>query len=100
VITTPPGFPPYAENEWTERTLTVGTVRLKGMGPTPRCVIPTLEQGDLGRAPHALRTPAAENLVESFGLGRLPCAGAYFQVVTVGTIRVGDPVTATPDPHG
>lgn len=100
VITTPPGFPPYTENEWTERTLTVGTVQLKGMGPTPRCVIPTLEQGDLGRATHALQTPAAENRVESFGLGRLPCAGAYFEVVTEGTIRVGDPVTATPDPHG
>jgi uncharacterized protein YcbX len=90
VFVTPPGYPPYAENEWTDRTLTVGSVQLKGMGPTPRCVIPTLEQGGLGRAAHALRTPTAENRVESFGLGRLPCAGAYVEVVTEGTIRVGD----------
>ena len=90
VITTPPGYPPYTENDWTERTFTLGTAELKGMGPTPRCVIPTLEHGDLGRATHALRTPAAENLVDSFGLGRLPCAGAYLEVVTEGTIRIGD----------
>jgi uncharacterized protein YcbX len=90
VIATPPGYPPYSENQWTERTLTIGGVQLKAMGPTPRCVIPTLEHGDLGRAPHALRTPAAENRVESFGLGELPCAGSYVEVVTEGTIRVGD----------
>ncbi|TFV56615.1 MOSC domain-containing protein [Mycobacterium sp. PS03-16] len=90
VITTPPGYPPYTENDWTERTFTVGSAQLKGMGPTPRCVIPTLEHGGLDRANHALRTPAAENLVDSFGLGRLPCAGAYFEVITAGTISVGD----------
>jgi uncharacterized protein YcbX len=90
VIATPPGFPPYTENDWTERTFAVGSVELKGMGPTPRCVIPTLEHGELDRATHALRTPAAENLVDSFGLGRLPCAGAYLEVVTEGTIGVGD----------
>lgn len=90
VIATPPGFPPYTENDWTERSFTVGTAQMKGMGPTPRCVVPTLEHGDLDRATHALRTPAAENLVDSFGLGRLPCAGAYFEVVTEGTISLGD----------
>ncbi|WP_193045500.1 MOSC domain-containing protein [Mycolicibacterium baixiangningiae] len=97
VISTPPGYPAYAENEWTDRILTVGSVQLKGMGPTPRCVIPTLEQGDLGRAPHALRTPTAENRVESFGLGRLPCAGAYVEVVTEGTISVGAAVELHPE---
>lgn len=90
VIATPPGYPPYSENDWTERIFTIGAVQLKGMGPTPRCVIPTLEHGDLDRAPHALRTPAAENRIESFGLGELPCAGAYLEVVAEGTIRVGD----------
>ncbi len=90
VITTPPGYPAFSENDWTEQIFTVGTARLKGMGPTPRCVIPTLEHGELGRATHALRTPAAQNLVDSFGLGRLPCAGAYFEVLTEGGISVGD----------
>lgn len=93
VIITPPGYPAYAENNWAEGIFDVGAVQLKGMGATPRCVIPTLEHGDLGRAVHALRTPATENLVDSFGLGRLPCAGAYFEVVTEGTISLGDPFT-------
>ncbi|MBO0678758.1 MOSC domain-containing protein [Mycolicibacterium sp. S2-37] len=92
VVATPPGYAPYAENEWTGRILTLGSVQLKGMGPTPRCVIPTLEQAGLGRAPQALRTPTAENRVESFGLGRLPCAGAYMEVAVEGTVHIGDQV--------
>lgn len=91
VVVTPPGYPAYTENDWTESTFAVGSAQIKGMGATPRCVIPTLEHGDLGRATHALRTPAAENLVDSFGLGRLPCAGAYFEVVSEGVVNVGDP---------
>lgn len=91
VIVTPPDHPPYTENDWSGSTFAAGSARVKAMGATPRCVIPTLEHGDLGRAVHALRTPAAENLVDSFGLGRLPCAGAYFEVVTEGTISLGDP---------
>ncbi|MGV0782103.1 MOSC domain-containing protein [Mycolicibacterium sp. XJ775] len=93
VIATPPGFPAYAENEWTDQILTVGGVRLRAMGPTPRCVIPTLEHGALPRAPHALRTPAAENRVDAFGLGLLPCAGTYLQVLAAGTLQIGDPVS-------
>ena len=93
VVVTPPGFPAYTENDWTEGTFTVGSAQLKGLGATPRCVIPTLEHGDLGRAAHALRTPATENLVDSFGLGRLPCAGAYFDVIAEGTISLGDTFT-------
>ena len=90
VIVTPPGYPPYAENEWTGRTLAVGQARLRSIGPTPRCVIPTLEHGELGRAPEALRTPAVENRVAALDMGELPCAGAYFEVVAAGTVQVGD----------
>lgn len=90
VVVTPPGYPAYSENDWAGNTFAVGSVRLKGMGATPRCVIPTLEHGDLGRAVHALRTPATENLVDSFGLGRLPCAGAYLEVLTEGAVNLGD----------
>jgi hypothetical protein len=92
VIETPAGYPPYAENEWTGRILVVGQARLRALGPTPRCAIPTLEHGKLGRAPHALRTPAAENRVPALNMGILPCAGAYFEVVAEGTIRAGDRV--------
>ncbi|MDV3127984.1 MOSC domain-containing protein [Mycobacterium sp. 21AC1] len=93
VIATPPGYPAYAENDWVGRTLAIGQVQIRGMGPTPRCVIPTLEHGRLARAPHALRTPAKENRVQSFDFGVLPCAGAYFEVIADGTIRTGEAIS-------
>lgn len=93
VITTPPGYPPYEENEWVGRELSVGDTRLHVLKPTSRCALPTLEHGALPSAPHALRTPVAENMVESPGSGKLPCAGVYLKVVAEGTIYPGDPVT-------
>lgn len=92
VIATPPGYPAYAENDWTGRTLLVGQARLRAISPTPRCVVPTLEHGSLPRDPRALRTPAAENRVAALDFGVLPCAGAYFEVIGAGAIRAGDRV--------
>lgn len=93
VIATPPGYPPYAENDWVGRELSVGETRMHVLKPTSRCALPTLEHGPLPRAPHALRTPVAENRVESPGSGMLPCAGVYLEVLAEGTIHTGDPVT-------
>ncbi|MBJ7336661.1 MOSC N-terminal beta barrel domain-containing protein [Mycolicibacterium sp.] len=93
VIVTPTGFPPYTENDWTGRTLAVGEARLRSLGPTPRCIVPTLEHGELAQAPQALRTPAVENRVAALDMGELPCAGAYFEVVAAGTVQVGDRVS-------
>jgi uncharacterized protein YcbX len=93
VIETPPGFPPYAENEWTGRTLAIGTVRLRVLGPTPRCVVPTLEHGKLPRANHALRTPTAQNRVSAFDFGVLPCVGSYLGVTNPGPIGAGQLLT-------
>ncbi|UQX09946.1 MOSC domain-containing protein [Candidatus Mycobacterium methanotrophicum] len=92
VIATPHDYPPYAENDWVARDLTIGKTRLHVLKPTSRCALPTLEHGELPRAPHALRTPAAENRVESPGSAALPCAGVYLTVLKEGTIRIGDPV--------
>ncbi|MEU0499055.1 MOSC N-terminal beta barrel domain-containing protein [Mycobacterium sp. NPDC006124] len=96
VLQTPPGYPAYAENDWTGRIISVGEVRLRVMGPTPRCVVPTLEHGALPRDPAALRTPAAENRVAALDMGELPCAGAYLEVVAAGTMRSGDRVEFEP----
>ena len=82
--------PPYAENGWVGRELRIGEVRLRITLPTPRCVLPTLEHGDLPRATHALRTPAAANRVPVPGFGNLPCAGVYADVLTPGRIRLGE----------
>ncbi|HTX97499.1 MAG TPA: MOSC domain-containing protein [Mycobacterium sp.] len=96
VIETPPGYPPYAENDWVGKDVVAGDARLRVLTATSRCVVPTLEHGPLPRAPQALRTPAAENGWDTGGHGPQPCAGAYFAVLAEGIIRVGDPVTLAP----
>ncbi len=93
VLATPPGTPPFVENDWLGRELTVGAVRLRLTLPTPRCALPTLEHGDLPRAPHAVRGPSAQNRVDVPGFGVLPCAGAYAEVLHGGTARTGDAAT-------
>lgn len=85
--------PPFAENTWLGRELVLGDVRLRLTLPTPRCSVPTLEHGDLPRAPHAVRGPMAQNRVDVPGFGVLPCAGAYAEVVEGGTLRVGTRAT-------
>lgn len=92
VIATPEGEP-YAENHWVGREIVVGEVRLRGILPTPRCSVPTLEHGPLPRAAHAVRTPLAENRVDVEGFGVLPCAGVYAEVLVGGTVRADDPVS-------
>jgi uncharacterized protein YcbX len=91
VIATPAGTP-YMENHWVGREIVVGEVRLRGILPTPRCSVPTLEHGPLPRAAHAVRTVLEENRVDVEGFGVLPCAGVYAEVVSGGTVRAGDPV--------
>ncbi|WP_425175118.1 MOSC domain-containing protein [Mycobacterium sp.] len=93
VIATPPGYPPYAENDWVGRELVIGETRLRVLKPTSRCAVPTLEHGVLPRAPHALRTLVAENRLETPGSGMVPSAGVYLEVLTGGTINDDDPVT-------
>lgn len=91
VLTTPPGYPPYAENDWVGGELVIGEVRLRVLNPTHRCVVPTLEHGGLPKAPHALRTLVAENRVHGPDAKMLPCAGVYLEVISPGTVTVGDP---------
>lgn len=92
VITTPPDYRPYAENDWAGRDIAIGAARVRALTATSRCVVPTLEHGPLPRAPQALRTPAAENRWDTGGHGAQPCAGAYLAVLAAGVIRVGDRV--------
>jgi len=83
---------PFAETGWVGRELTVGEATLRIVLPTPRCSVPTLEHGDLPRAPEALRPLLSGNRVDVPGFGVLPCAGVYAEVVRGGTVRRGDTV--------
>lgn len=94
VVQTPPGTLPYLENDWLGGEISLGGVRVRATIPTPRCCLPTLEHGALGRAPQALRVPVAQNMVEVEGFGVLPCAGVFLEVVGPGTIKLGDHVVA------
>jgi uncharacterized protein len=92
VIETPAGTPPYAENDWVGHQLDIGDVVLEIVLPTPRCAVPTLEHGDLPRAPQAVRKLMTDNRIDVPGFGVLPCAGAYARVLKGGTIDRGAPV--------
>jgi uncharacterized protein len=82
----------YSEDAWLGRDIHIGDVCLRVQLPTPRCAVPTLEHGDLPRAPGIMRTLLREHRVDVGGKGVLPCAGVYATVVKPGTLRVGGTV--------
>jgi uncharacterized protein YcbX len=84
---------PFIENSWVGRTITVGDqVVLRVSIPCPRCVNTTLPQADLPRDVGILRTIARLNRVDLGDFGKLPCAGAYADVVKAGMVRRDDVV--------
>lgn len=98
VVETPPGTRAFVENDWVGKELHVSngagiTIILRVTLPTPRCAVPTLEHGQLPRAPHAVRTLMTTNQVDVPGFGVLPCAGGYAEVIQPGVVHVGDEVT-------
>ena len=82
----------FLENDWTGRTLTIGEVPMTVLVPTPRCVMTTLQQGELPADREVLRTIARHNAVD-IGLGVFPCLGTYAAALVEGGIQVGDSVT-------
>jgi uncharacterized protein YcbX len=84
VVAPPSGEPGFVENEWVGGTVAVGDdVRLRVMGPCPRCVMTTLPQGDLPKDPGILRTAAQHNGAN---------VGVYASVVQGGQVARGDSV--------
>jgi uncharacterized protein YcbX len=74
----------FAENAWIGHTLAIGDeVRLSITGPCGRCVMTTLDQGDLPKDSGILRTAVQHNQGN---------VGVYAAVVRSGTIRCGDQV--------
>ena len=74
----------FVEDEWIGRTLAIGDeVRLAVTGPTARCVMTTLAQGDLPKDPSVLRAAVKNNEGN---------VGVYATVVRSGRVRRGDVV--------
>jgi uncharacterized protein len=65
-------------------------VTLRVLVPTPRCALPGAAQPGLASAPELLRA-IGRRRVEVPGLGRAACLGSYAQVLSPGTVTVGDP---------
>jgi MOSC domain-containing protein len=80
----------FVENAWVGQQMTIGEVRLEILAATPRCVMTTLPQGDLPKDRGILRTAASVN-PQPFGpFEAQPCVGVYAEVLSGGTLRVGD----------
>ncbi len=83
----------FHENDWIGRELAIGDeVRAYVMFPCPRCVMPTLAQGDLPADPEILKTATANTLLFPLLAKKLPSVGIYATVVRGGTIQPGDSV--------
>lgn len=81
----------FAENDWPGRTATLGGATVTYSFATMRCVMTTLEQGDLPRDVDTLRTIAKHNRIEIPQIGGVwACAGVYADVAGPGEVSVGD----------
>ena len=92
VIATDPGQAGFVENDWVGKTLRIGSVILLVTDPCPRCVMPTLAQGDLAKDAKILRTIAENTVHVPFAGKALPSAGVYAKVIQPGIIQRGSPV--------
>lgn len=88
-----PDDPPFAENRWAGRVISIGAVRLQVVIPTPRCAVPTLAHGMSPSRPEAVRVVFERNSIDVPGFGVRPCLGAYAEVLDAGTVAVGDIAT-------
>jgi uncharacterized protein len=82
----------FVEQDWVGRTLKVGEAEISVSAPTPRCVMVTLGQQELGVDEDVLRTLARHNRLDVLGSGRFACLGVYASVVRGGSITCGDNV--------
>ena len=88
------GLEGFVENDWVGKTIRIGeTVRLQITDPCPRCVMPTLAQGDLPKDTGIFSKGIAANRVHvPFADKALPSVGVYARVIATGTVKRGDAV--------
>ncbi|MFI1992249.1 MOSC domain-containing protein [Actinoplanes sp. NPDC020271] len=76
--------------------MTIGDVVLRVQFPAPRCIVPSLAQGDLPADPGLLRAGHHRRPVS--GEGKAACFGVYADVVRPGTLRAGGVVRSSDVP--
>lgn len=89
------GLDGFVENDWVGKTIRLGdTLRVHISYPCPRCVMPTLAQGDLPADGGILKHAIAKNTpFVSFAGKELPSVGVYAKVVQPGWVKRGDSIT-------
>ncbi len=88
------GLSGFVENDWVGKTIRLGdTLRLRISDPCPRCVMPTLAQGDLPADNGILKHAIAKNRpLVPFAGKELPSVGVYAQVIQAGWVKRGDTI--------
>jgi uncharacterized protein YcbX len=88
------GLSGFVENDWVGKTIRIGdTLRLHISDPCPRCIMPTLAQGDLPADNGIFKHAIAKNRpLVPFAGKELPCVGVYAQVIQGGWVKRGDTV--------
>jgi uncharacterized protein YcbX len=82
----------FVENDWVGKTLQIGdNVKLAITDPCPRCIMPTLAQGDLPRDLGVMNKGIMQNRIQVPFAGKpLPSIGVYARVIKGGAIKHGD----------
>jgi uncharacterized protein len=87
------GLSGFVENDWVGKTIKIGdTLRLRISDPCPRCVMPTLAQGDLPADNGILKAVAKNRPLVPFAGKELPSVGVYAQVIQAGWVKRGDSI--------